>query len=127
MATSRKVFQNKAETLVAEHEIDALSTTPESLSTSSCRLQWIRVDNSLSGAVVYIKLYNKAAAPVHATDDPDMILYAPAGFVGAIQIVPAGSSAGLLFSLGLHLCASDGKTKTGSAPSPEPDLSVGII
>lgn len=127
---SRVVFQDKNATTVEQHEVTSLNTSPETLKTSGCRLKWLILDNSRMAAVTYVKAYNKATAPVHATDDPDLVWQVEAGKVRVVQIVPGtqetGTNNGELFSAGLHLCASNAKDKTGGNPASQFDCTLGI-
>lgn len=127
---SRVVYQNKMATLVEEHEVTSLTTSPETLKTSGCRIKWIQLDNSRMAAVTYFKAYNKATAPVHATDDPDMVWQVEAGKVRTIQLAPGeaetGAANGELFDTGLHLCASNSKDTAGSNPASQFDCTLGV-
>lgn len=129
MAT-RVVFTDKNATTVAQHEVSALTTTPETLSTTGVRMKWFVGDNSQNAGVTYLKFYNKAVAPVHSTDDPDLVWPIEAGKVRPVQLAPGenetGANSGELFSAGFHVIASNAKDKTGSNPSSAFACTIGL-
>lgn len=74
------------------------STNAASIKTSSGNLGMLRVAN-LGATTVYLKLYNKASAPVPASDTPVLVI--PVGAGQHLDIdVPA---AGLRFSTGIAM------------------------
>jgi TM2 domain-containing membrane protein YozV len=64
-------------------------------------------------AVAYVKLYNKAAAPVLASDVPAMIMVVPAavGGVPGVCTLPIGFQ-GFRFALGLGIAITGGAADT---------------
>ena len=130
MATS-KVYVNKAATTVEQWEIAALTTAPATLRTSTGKLKYLILDNTLNAATTYFKLYNKASAPVHATDSPDLVWPILAGKLRIIQLAAAAGEAasdeGETFANGIHVCASTGKDTAGGSPAGSFNCTVGLI
>ena len=60
--------------------------------------------SNIGASPAYVKLYNKATAPVVGTDIPDMIIPVPAAAAGVpgIAMLPIGF-AGFRFALGLGI------------------------
>lgn len=84
----------------------AATTNLTSAVASPCDLYGVIVTNT-AAAVKFLKIYNKASAPVLASDVPVLTLCLPAG-----QLATVGFEAGLYFNLGLAyaITGADGDT-----------------
>lgn len=87
-------------------------TNIASISTSTTGVSSMYATNTGS-TPAYIKLYNKATAPVLATDIPEMIIVVPAAVSGVpgVYTLPIGFS-GLRFTSGLGIAITGGASDT---------------
>lgn len=83
--------------------ICAATTNPTAIKASVGRLYRILATNT-SGAVVYLKLYNKSSAPTVGTDVPVMTIPIPAGQM--VNLI--NDSYGISFSSGIALAVTTG-------------------
>lgn len=90
----------------------AASTNGALILTGTSGLQAFFATNTGAGAA-YVKLYNKATAPVVGTDVPAMILVVPAAVSGVpgVCTLPIGFS-GFRFALGLGIAITGGAADT---------------
>jgi hypothetical protein len=93
----------------------AASTNGQLVLTGTSGLQALYATNE-GAAAAFVKLYNKATAPVVGTDVPAMVIPVPAavgGVPGVAQIIPGFN--GYRFALGLGLAITAGAADTDTA------------
>ena len=78
----------------------------------------------LTSTVRYLKLYNKATAPIVGTDIPVMTIPIPANTQGAGIVIPF--SIGVDFQLGIGLAITAGSSDTGVVPVAAGDVIVNL-
>ena len=90
----------------------AATTNGALILTGTSGLQAFYASN-IGASPAYVKLYNKATAPVVGTDIPDMIIPVPAAAAGVpgIAMLPIGF-AGFRFALGLGIAVTGGSADT---------------
>lgn len=87
--------------------IASLATTNEGvIKNSTCRLGFMTISNGTSSPR-YVKLYNKATAPVLASDTPVLVIAVPGGDYGAGTNLPIPAN-GLAFTNGLAIAITGG-------------------
>ena len=111
---TRVVSKNKpvAPTYLPFRLISAASTNETVVKASAGQLTTITAVSLNDAAVSYLKLYDKATAPVLATDIPVMTIPIPTNAQGAGIVIPISN--GLSFSNGISLAVTAGIEDTNA-------------
>lgn len=109
---------------IISRTISLASTNATSVKAGPCRVVLIYCTNS-NAAARYVKLYNKASAPVVGTDIPLMTLLIPA----ANAIEPITIPNGIAFEVGLAFAMTSGiaDTDSGNVGANDLILTLGYI
>lgn len=103
-------------------------STVDGIKSSSARVYYIYVDNTLNAAASYVKLFNLASGSTTVgTSVPDLILYVPASSVVTQSFVTAAAP-GLVFGTALSAaCTTAGGTAGTTAPNSAVTMTVAFV
>ncbi len=106
---------------VREVNVRDLAATGKLVHNASLKMFWVAINNSRSSAAVFVKLYDKATAPDHVTEDPEHSLKVAAGGTGTIRWHAYSQ-----FGSGLGMAASLSAALDGADPVIPPDINIGF-
>jgi len=98
------------------HYNDTANSTKQTVKAASTVVYQVRVDNSLNGVAVYVKLWNLLAASVTVgTTDPDEIIFVPANQIINVKV---NGEVGKTFATGVvEACVTTGGTGGTTSPT----------
>lgn len=105
------------------HAISAVGNNLTNVKNAAGTITALQVSN-INAAGRYLKLYNKASAPVLASDIPVMTIFLPAN---SNQTINGISAAGIRFSLGISYALTTGITVTDTGSVAANEHSIGIF
>lgn len=106
----------------------ALGATADAIKASSALVYNVQADNTLNGAVSYVKLYNVASGSVTVgTTAPDQILMVPANKV-VTYVFSTAAAPGMTFGTALTAaCVTTGGTAGVTGPSSNVIVSITYV